>query len=79
MVIKTMSFKEVSLMAMVPERECKTPILMVSAAWANWAKVRTHPTIKPIKTGFKWVLARTLLKRLKNDMVILLKFLTYLK
>ena len=74
MVIKATSFSEVSLIAMVPERECKIPTLMVSAAWENRAKVRTYKTAKPIKTGFKWVLAQALLKRLKNDMAILLKF-----
>jgi len=34
MVISTVSLSAVSEMAMVPDRECSTPTLMVSAAWA---------------------------------------------
>ncbi len=45
MSINTVSFSVVSLMAMVPDRECSTPTLMVSAACARVAAAaRATPT-----------------------------------
>ena len=45
---RTVSFSVVSLMAMVPESECRTPTLMVSSAalaFENAARPKTRPAV----------------------------------
>src|SRR5215467_12405807 len=52
--IRTTSFSVVSLIAMVPEREWRTPTLMVSSAWAGNAAAKPMASPAAAQSQWRW-------------------------
>src|SRR5690606_20657208 len=51
MVIKATSLSEVSEIAMVPDRECRMPTLMVSCAWAPGSHAADKASMPPARAN----------------------------